>query len=625
MNDQNNAREYLTGKLKQIGAEKDKSKISIYREIFDASSDTIIISDKDTGEILDINRTVHEMYGYNPDEFCRLCSVVISGKNPYFTRVEALSLFKKASEEGSLLFERLSRKKDGSFFWAEIDMKPVTIGDYAVIMSTIRDITKQKRAEAALQEQLHFLQLLINTIPYPVFFKDAKGLYKGCNKAFEEFLDLPREKIVGKTVYEVSPKELAEKYFEMDNKLFNNPGVQIYESEYYPSPNVKRRNILLNKATYLNTEGKVAGLVGIIIDITERKETEAALRNSERFLNSIFESILDPFTIIDRDFNIIRVNSKTEELFKNSLPIIGKKCYEIFHYSSEVCEGCPSVLTLTTGQASSAIISKKGPNGQDRGLEEHYSYPFIDMSTNQLNGVIIYVRDITAKIRVEQEMARLERLSLIGEMAAGIGHEVRNPMTTVRGFLQLLGSKKECALYREFYELMIEELDRANSIITEFLSLAKNKPVDLAPTSLNSVINTLLPLIQADATNLDMIIKTKLEDTPAILLDEKEIRQLILNLVRNGLEAMPPGGSLTIKTSTNSKEVTLSVEDRGEGISSKNLHKLGTPFFTTKDKGTGLGLAVCYSIAARHNATINVETGPAGTTFFVKFNNVIYY
>jgi signal transduction histidine kinase len=104
-----------------------------------------------------------------------------------------------------------------------------------------------------------------------------------------------------------------------------------------------------------------------------------------------------------------------------------------------------------------------------------------------------------------------------------------------------------------------------------------------------------------------------------LILDEKEIRQLILNLVRNGLEAISPGGVIRIRTFSEEDEVVLSVQDNGKGINPDVLEKLGTPFFTTKDTGTGLGLAVCYSIAARHNARIDIETGPEGTTFFVKF------
>ena len=217
-----------------------------------------------------------------------------------------------------------------------------------------------------------------------------------------------------------------------------------------------------------------------------------------------------------------------------------------------------------------------------------------------------------------KEMARLERLNLVGEMAIGIGHEIRNPMTTVKGFLQILMTRPEYLKDRTFFELMVSELDRANSIITEFLSLAKDKAVKLRPQNLNHIIQALSPLITADGMVTDQL-EFELWDIPYIDLDEKEIRQLILNLVRNGFEAMPSGGTLTIKTFRDSGEVVLAVKDGGKGIGPEILEKIGTPFFTTKDTGTGLGLAVCYSIAARHNARIEIETGPKGTNFYVRF------
>lgn len=229
------------------------------------------------------------------------------------------------------------------------------------------------------------------------------------------------------------------------------------------------------------------------------------------------------------------------------------------------------------------------------------------------------VRDITQRKEIEKEIARLDRLNLIGEMAAGIGHEVRNPMTSVRGFLQLLANKELDPKKLEYYVIMIEELDRANSIITEFLSLAKDRAVKLTPTSLNNIINSLYPLLSTDATKQDKWIMLKKGEIPNLLLNEKEIRQLIINLVRNGLEAMPTGGGLTIGTYDEKDEVVLYIEDEGTGIKPEIFDKLGTPFVTTKSHGTGLGLSVCYSIAAKHNAKIDFKTGLAGTTFYVRF------
>lgn len=222
-------------------------------------------------------------------------------------------------------------------------------------------------------------------------------------------------------------------------------------------------------------------------------------------------------------------------------------------------------------------------------------------------------------LKTEKEMARLDRLNLVGEMAASIGHEIRNPMTSVRGFLELFNTKPTFAEYREIFDLMISEMDRANFIITEYLSLAKDKSVDLKPMNLNAVLNAIFPLLQADSFEQDKHLYLETQDIPDLLLDGKEIRQLIYNLARNGLEAMKSGGKLTIKTYLEGEEAVLSVQDEGKGIDPEILEKLGTPFLTTKENGTGLGLPVCYSIAKRHGAKIDIESGGAGTTIKVLF------
>jgi PAS domain S-box-containing protein len=227
--------------------------------------------------------------------------------------------------------------------------------------------------------------------------------------------------------------------------------------------------------------------------------------------------------------------------------------------------------------------------------------------------------EMAVRQQMEQEMLRLDRLNLVGEMAAGIGHEIRNPMTTIRGFLQMLGRKETYQEDAESFKIMIEELDRANLIISEFLSLAKNKPVNLKTQSLNAVVKSIFPLIQADALLANKSIVTDLGDIPDIPLDEKGVRQMLLNLARNGLEAMEHGKKLTIATFRDGEEIVLAVRDEGGGIEPQVREKIGTPFVTTKEQGTGLGLAISYNIAAGHGATIKVDTGPGGTTFFIRF------
>ncbi|MGI6091840.1 MAG: ATP-binding protein [Negativicutes bacterium] len=230
------------------------------------------------------------------------------------------------------------------------------------------------------------------------------------------------------------------------------------------------------------------------------------------------------------------------------------------------------------------------------------------------------IRDVTARKNLEQSVSRLDRMNIIGKMAANVAHEIRNPLTTVRGYLQMMANKKDFDSYKDRFELMIDELDRTNLIIREYLSLAKDKLVELQKKDLNTIINSLLPLLEADAIASSSRIKREFGDIPLLYLDENEIRQLLLNLVRNGLEAMPQGGDLHISTYHIDNEVVLAIRDQGGGIPAHILDNLGTPFQTTKENGTGLGLPVCYRIASRHNATIAVDTNKSGTTFFVRFN-----
>lgn len=240
-------------------------------------------------------------------------------------------------------------------------------------------------------------------------------------------------------------------------------------------------------------------------------------------------------------------------------------------------------------------------------------------ASGKVAAVFVINRDITEQRKIEAELARFDSLHTLGEMAAGIGHEVRNPLTTVRGYLQVFSHKGKFLEYQEQFHTMIEELDRANSIITEFLSLAKNKSLNMDCCNLNDIVRPLFPLLQADGFRLGHDVQLELSDIPNRCFDQKEIRQLILNLVRNGFEAMTNPGQVTIRTYAEPGAIVLVICDTGTGIPAEMLDKLGTPFLTTKESGTGLGLPVCYRVAERHEARISLDTSPQGTSFYIKF------
>ncbi|MDF9408828.1 PAS domain S-box protein [Pelotomaculum isophthalicicum JI] len=352
-------------------------------------------------------------------------------------------------------------------------------------------------------------------------------------------------------------------------------------------------------------------------EIAMRERAEEQYRK----LSSALEQSPSIAVITDTMGNIEYVNRKFTGV-TGYLPkeVIGKNMFEQQYGSST--EKYKEILdTVNSGNEWSEELFNTKKDG------EYYWESMSISPFKNTKGIITHfikmAEDVTHRKTMDLEIARLDRMNLVGEMAAGIGHEIRNPMTTIKGFLQLLRIKDKYVQDREHFDLMISELDRANSIITEYLSLARNRAVELKEQNLNSIINNLFPLITADALITDKNIVKELGEIPDLFLNEKEIRQMILNLVRNGLEAMSSGGNLTIKTFTDGDEVIIAVQDQGKGIEPEVLEKIGTPFFTTKDSGTGLGLSVCYSIASRHNARIDIKTGLGGTTFYVRFNGNI--
>jgi PAS domain S-box-containing protein len=425
------------------------------------------------------------------------------------------------------------------------------------------------------------------------------GIILFCNKNFATMINLPPEKVIGAFLYDLVA--------DCDSQMVKH----LLEQDYFKAE-IRFRNAscsvlptLVSAKSVTNDRQKFTCLV--ITDLSMQKRTE-------RLNHLVLEQSTDAIIVGDCTGKIIRANAAAFALFG---------C-QILHqnFDSAVQLRAADGSGLYLAHLLTARSGKIQAVGQTAEPELHLLVSAGGLSTeDQLEtlGYVITLSDISDSHRLAREMERLDRLSLVGEMAAGIGHEVRNPMTTVRGYLQMFSQKSAFADYRDTLGVMINELDRANEIISEFLSLAKNKMMQLELVSLNSVVESLYPLLQADAFCRGNDLELALQDIPQVTADEKEIRQCLLNLVRNGLDAMPSGGKILIQTSAEDEAIRLSVTDTGPGIPPEILAKLGTPFLTTKENGTGLGLPVCFSIAERHHAALEVDTGIKGTTFSLVF------
>ncbi|ABZ82626.1 pas [Heliomicrobium modesticaldum Ice1] len=258
------------------------------------------------------------------------------------------------------------------------------------------------------------------------------------------------------------------------------------------------------------------------------------------------------------------------------LRVIGYRREEIIGRTAEelgIWSGQSKVIDilLKKDAAKSMEIIFRTRSGEERsGL--------MSMERMQLDGreyILTVTNDITEQRRLEKELQRLDRLNLVGQLASAFGHEIRNPLQTVRGFLQILQRKAQYRDDDEYFALMISELDRANQIITEYLTLSRKKADCFARNNVNEVVQKLAPLLEALAINVNKQIRFDLAPVPDIWMDEKQIRQLILNLLNNGLEAMAPRQVITIRTGVTGNRVILSVEDEfhhsGDDIRSAGL------------------------------------------------------
>ncbi|WP_216827522.1 two-component system sensor histidine kinase NtrB [Alkalihalobacterium elongatum] len=230
-------------------------------------------------------------------------------------------------------------------------------------------------------------------------------------------------------------------------------------------------------------------------------------------------------------------------------------------------------------------------------------------------------KEIVENERLQKKKRQMDQLHLVGEMAVGFGHEIRNRMTTVKMLLQLLyETDLPDPEKKQLISTALSDVENANDIISEFITLSHNKKVELHPNNLNEIVTEALKLLQSEQDiNIDRFNIEFINPLPTIYADKEEIKLLIINLMKNGFEAMEDHQVLTVQTQIKGNDILLIIKDEGSGINQTILDKISTPFFSTKDDHLGLGLSKCYSIAARNHATISMETGQKGTTVLVAF------
>lgn len=236
-------------------------------------------------------------------------------------------------------------------------------------------------------------------------------------------------------------------------------------------------------------------------------------------------------------------------------------------------------------------------------------------------GEVGVVSDIT-RLRVQHEvLARQERLAVLGQTAVGLAHEIRNPLTSIRGFCQLLDELATDEKSRHYLKILINEVDRMNNLVEDLVKVARPRDSRIVEVDLDRLVREILTLVDSRCFLNQIEVQKSIQKVPAIRIDKEKIIQVLLNIINNALEAMESQERrkvLTISTKTTDQAVQIIVEDTGCGIPESLRAKIGKPFFSTKETGTGLGLGICYQIIEQHGGTIALQSSEhSGTCFTI--------
>lgn len=351
-----------------------------------------------------------------------------------------------------------------------------------------------------------------------------------------------------------------------------------------------------------------------------------ALTALTSYTDNILSSIAAGVATLDSDGTVLTWNGAAERIVGlKAERVYGLNYLQVLDYLNlppEDKDMLRQIISdvLKSGETYQGYKLPFHPRRRDEVYMNISASQLINSAGDQL-GLVVIFEDITKEIKMENEFRRMGELAAVGQLAASIAHELRNPLSSIKGAAQFLQKEYEDhSAIVEFLGIIIEEVNGLNKLTTEFLDFARPVQLELKPTRINTVVDKTLQLMSVHITDNNVVVKENLgKDLPEIQADEKQLEQILKNMIINSLQAMPEGGALTVQTGPAANGgVYLSVTDSGVGIPPEKLERIFVPFFTTKTKGTGLGLSVVQKIVENHGGKIEVSSEEGkGTTFTI--------
>lgn len=336
------------------------------------------------------------------------------------------------------------------------------------------------------------------------------------------------------------------------------------------------------------------------------------LLHAQQYLESFVNNTSDAIHVVDLEGRTIDINKAFESMFGWTLEeAVGQK---LPMFTPEILLQLKEkgTIVLNGGQVTdyeTILYSKDG-----RPIEVSITLSGIRDEQGRIVAYASIVRDIAERKRTEEILRRSEKLSVVGQLAAGVAHEVRNPLTTLRGFVQLI--QRDGKLDKSYLNIMLSELDRINLIVSEFLVFAKPQADRYQEADLYGIMNDILVLLDSEANIHNVRMITCLEPgIPPLRCESNQLKQVLVNVMKNGMEAMPDGGELTLELIRETEQdILIRIKDQGIGIPEEDLARLGEPFFTRKAEGNGLGLMISQQIIQHHKGNMRYSSKPGEGT-----------
>ncbi|MFE8700680.1 MASE3 domain-containing protein [Cytobacillus sp. FJAT-54145] len=467
---------------------------------------------------------------------------------------------------------------------------------------------QKQETEKDLKNTQVLLQSFFDHTPDSITIMDEKGMVLTVNQGFEKVYGWKENEVKGKLFRDIMP-ELRENIDYVVSEVASGKTMIAYNTTRQRKDGSK---ILINMtiSPIKDEQGKIVQMAAISRDITLQREAENRMLEMERELKEMVrkqQGVIFKFIKVGEDF----IHTICDGELLNSLKIkpeqvVGKKICEhpiegisdaLKDYYEQSWLGEDVTFEITISHITCVITLKP---------------VIVNQEVVEVIGSCI---DITKLKRTEALLQKSEKLAVVGELAAGLAHEIRNPLTTLKGFTQLIDSQKG-ETNRSYIELMLSELDRIEMITNEFMAVAKPQAITFQEHDLIKIVKQIVAFSAPQALLNNIEIKEYyLTEYSDIICDINQIKQVFINLVKNAIEAMPNGGSLKIIVENQNDQIVIQIKDSGVGVPKDILPRLGEPFYTLKEKGTGLGLMVSYRIIESHQGTIAFESEEhVGTT-----------